>query len=156
MFKDIHRKKLNKVTMIIDKVTQISLHVAARIRQFRVASGMSQEELGDIIGVTFQQIQKYETAKNRVSVNRLYEIAQILEKPLDAFFSGIEADRDYYNYDFTSDKSRSQKMRKNDKDLRNLVSAFNRIENQAVKKNLIALANSVAKPKRRRIKHSYS
>jgi transcriptional regulator with XRE-family HTH domain len=60
--------------------------VAARIRALRLARGMSQAELGGRIGVTFQQVQKYETGVNRIGAGRLQRIAEIFDVPLAALF----------------------------------------------------------------------
>ena len=59
--------------------------IGGRIRLARKALGMSQSALSDKLGVTFQQVQKYERGSNRVAVTRLCEIARILEKPIDFF-----------------------------------------------------------------------
>lgn len=142
--------------MLLDKITPIDVHIAARLRQFRLTAGMSQDKLGELTGVTFQQIQKYEKAKNRISASRLFEFAQLLEKPVSAFFEGIKADRTYYNYDFSTDKQQSKKLIEFDKELLPLVRAFKRIENVQSKRNLVALAVSISEPKEKKVKHRYS
>jgi transcriptional regulator with XRE-family HTH domain len=65
-------------------------HVAKRIRMARKARGMSQTEFGDPLGISFQQIQKYESGKNRVSAGRLFEMANLLEVDISYFFEGLE------------------------------------------------------------------
>jgi transcriptional regulator with XRE-family HTH domain len=142
--------------MLLDKITPIDVHIAAKLRQFRLVAGMSQDKLGELTGVTFQQIQKYEKAKNRISASRLFEFAQLLEKPVNAFFEGIKADRTYYNYDFSTDKQQSKKLIEFDKELLPLVRAFKRIENVQSKRNLVALAVSISEPKEKKVKHRYS
>jgi transcriptional regulator with XRE-family HTH domain len=62
--------------------------VGRNIRVHRLASGLTQEELGEKLGVTFQQVQKYEKGTNRVGSGRLYQIAQILAVPVTSFFAG--------------------------------------------------------------------
>lgn len=69
----------------------IDKHVGDRIRVRRVQLGMSQERLADALGITFQQVQKYEKGTNRVSVGRLHQIASALEVPLDYFYGDIGA-----------------------------------------------------------------
>ena len=64
----------------------IDRHVGARIRDLRLALGMSQETLGGAIGVSFQQVQKYEKGSNRVSASRLWRIGKVLGAPVQAFF----------------------------------------------------------------------
>lgn len=67
----------------------IDVHVGARIRQRRVAMGMSQEKLGGALNVTFQQIQKYERGTNRVGASRLYDLCRVFDVPADYFFEGL-------------------------------------------------------------------
>ncbi|OFW80463.1 MAG: hypothetical protein A2887_04425 [Alphaproteobacteria bacterium RIFCSPLOWO2_01_FULL_40_26] len=142
--------------MICDKITPVDHHIAKRLRELRRAFGMSQDKLGELVGLTFQQIQKYETAKNRVSASKLFEIAQIIECPLSAFFQGIKADRMYYNYDFAGEKELHKKSQKIEKELLPLIQAFRRIEDNYAKQHLTALAKAIAKPKPKKIKHCYS
>lgn len=68
--------------------TQTDLLVGQNIRVHRVANGLTQGQLGSQLGLTFQQVQKYETGKNRVNAGRLYQIAELLGVPVKAFFKG--------------------------------------------------------------------
>ena len=70
----------------------IDRHVAARLRALRMARGLSQKDLADAVGTTFQQIQKYESAANRISAGRLYRLAAILDVPVERMFEGIVID----------------------------------------------------------------
>jgi transcriptional regulator with XRE-family HTH domain len=70
------------------KPNPIDVHVGSRIRLRRNMTGMSQEKLGEHLGITFQQIQKYEKGTNRVGASRLQAIASILEVPIAYFFDG--------------------------------------------------------------------
>jgi transcriptional regulator with XRE-family HTH domain len=67
----------------------VDLHVGARIRMRRKLLGISQEKLADGLGLTFQQVQKYERGANRVSASKLYEIARSLQSPVAYFFEGL-------------------------------------------------------------------
>jgi transcriptional regulator with XRE-family HTH domain len=67
----------------------VDRHVGAQIRLRRRSLGMSQSVLADRVGLTFQQIQKYERGANRVSASMLYEIAKALDAPLGDFFEGL-------------------------------------------------------------------
>ena len=69
----------------------IDVHVGSRIRLRRTLLGMSQERLAEAIGLTFQQVQKYEKGANRVSSSRLYDLAGILDVPLAYFFDEMSA-----------------------------------------------------------------
>jgi transcriptional regulator with XRE-family HTH domain len=66
----------------------IDKHVGSRVRMRRMMLGMSQEKLGDAIGLTFQQVQKYEKGSNRIGASRLQQIALILQVPVSFFFEG--------------------------------------------------------------------
>ena len=68
----------------------VDVHVGKRIRHRRWMVGMTQQQLGETVGIKFQQIQKYETGMNRVSASRLWDIAQAMEVPISFFFEGVE------------------------------------------------------------------
>jgi len=67
----------------------VDVHVGRRLRQARFLAGMSQEELGAGIGVSFQAVQKYEHGENRLSASRLYKAARLLERPISFFFEEL-------------------------------------------------------------------
>ena len=67
----------------------IDRHVGNRVRMRRLLIGMSQEKLGEMLGITFQQVQKYAKGSNRVSASRLYYLAQILGVPVQFFFDEL-------------------------------------------------------------------
>ena len=64
----------------------IDIHVGSRVRLKRTMMGLSQEKLGESLGVTFQQVQKYEKGANRIGASRLQQIAAILKTPISFFF----------------------------------------------------------------------
>ena len=67
----------------------VDVHVGRRVRHRRWMVGMTQQQLGDIVGIKFQQIQKYETGMNRISASRLWDIAQALGVSISFFFEGF-------------------------------------------------------------------
>lgn len=69
--------------------TYIDEHIGRRIQLRRNMLGLSQKDLADTCGITFQQIQKYETASNRVSASRLFEIGRVMDTPVSFFFMGL-------------------------------------------------------------------
>lgn len=71
------------------KADEVDRHVGERIRERRIMLGLTQQELAHGIGVTYQQAHKYEQGVNRVSAGRLFEIAKILNTPVEYFFDGI-------------------------------------------------------------------
>src|ERR1700720_3693681 len=66
----------------------VDRYVGSRVRMRRIMLGMSQEKLGDALGLTFQQVQKYEKGTNRVGASRLQQIAEILQVPVSFLFGG--------------------------------------------------------------------
>ncbi|AYE86877.1 MAG: helix-turn-helix transcriptional regulator [Sulfitobacter sp.] len=68
----------------------VDVHVGKRIRQRRWLTGMTQQKLAELVGIKFQQIQKYETGANRVSASRLWDIADALGVPVSFFFEGLK------------------------------------------------------------------
>lgn len=71
----------------------VDVHVGARVRMRRMLIGMSQEKLGESLGLTFQQVQKYEKGSNRIGASRLYQIGSVLGVPIEFFFEGLERDQ---------------------------------------------------------------
>src|ERR1700731_4074916 len=72
-----------------DKPNPIDVHVGTRVRLRRTLLGMSQEKLGDALGLTFQQVQKYERGANRIGASRLYDLSRVLDVPVSFFFDDI-------------------------------------------------------------------
>jgi transcriptional regulator with XRE-family HTH domain len=73
-----------------DKPNPIDIHVGSRIRLRRNMLGLSQEKLGEAIGLTFQQVQKYERGANRVGASRLHELSRVLDVPVSFFFDAMD------------------------------------------------------------------
>jgi len=115
----------------------IDVMVGKRIRLRRVQLGLSQTELGQKLGVTFQQIQKYENGANRVSCSRLYETSVALEVPISFFFmdsanAGLElAVAEQFDVPDLKDGI-------------HLMTAFRQIPNIAIRKSFIAFVESLA------------
>lgn len=109
----------------------IDRHVGERIRRRRVMLGLTQEQLGDALGISYQQIQKYETGANRVSAGRLYKISQILETPIGNLFDGLGAPMP----DDISAGSRH---------VIELVRAFSRIQDDKVRGSVMSLVRTLA------------
>lgn len=70
----------------------VDVHVGKRIRQRRWLAGMTQQRLAELVGIKFQQIQKYETGANRVSASRLWDIADALDVDVSFFFDGLKSE----------------------------------------------------------------
>ncbi len=67
----------------------VDIHVGARVRQRRVLLGMNQTKLGDALGMSFQQVQKYERGTNRISASRLYDLSRVLDVSIEHFFEDM-------------------------------------------------------------------
>ena len=80
------------MTRTTAKTQDTDRHVGGRIRERRIMLGLTQQQLADLIGVTYQQAHKYERGINRVSAGRLWEIARVLTVPVSYFFDGIDAE----------------------------------------------------------------
>ncbi len=74
----------------------IDVHVGARLRLRRTLLGLSQEKLGEAVGITFQQLQKYERGSNRISASRLFNLSQVLGVPVSFFFDDMPGAEDAY------------------------------------------------------------
>ena len=73
------------------RASSIDAHVGGRVRVRRMILGMSQERLADQLGLTFQQVQKYEKGVNRIGESRLFELARVLEVPVQFFYDDLSA-----------------------------------------------------------------
>jgi transcriptional regulator with XRE-family HTH domain len=122
----------------------IDKHVGSRVRMRRMMLGMSQEKLGDALGLTFQQVQKYEKGSNRIGASRLQQMSQILQVPVAFFFEGAplmpgetsglgEAPSPAYVTEFLATT-----------DGLTLVKAFMRIPNSRLRRRIVELVEEMA------------
>ncbi|MCC3862346.1 helix-turn-helix domain-containing protein [Pseudemcibacter aquimaris] len=80
------------MSMIKSSPDPVDIHVGARVRLRRTLLGMSQEKLGKALGLTFQQVQKYERGANRIGSSRLFQLSRILDVPVSFFFDEMTTD----------------------------------------------------------------
>lgn len=124
----------------------VDIHVGGRLRMRRMLVGMSQEKLGEALGLTFQQVQKYEKGTNRIGASRLYNISQILSVPVNFFFENIpdghgganqfgytENSSDNFAYDFMNSAEGFQ-----------LGQAFSMIKDVRIRRRIIDLVRSLS------------
>ena len=114
----------------------VDQHVASRVRMRRLMLAMSQEKLGDALGLTFQQVQKYEKGANRIGASRLEQISHILQVPVAFFFEGApigSAVSMAQIDDFVSDSDGLRLMR-----------AFMRIDNATLRRRIVKLVQEIA------------
>jgi transcriptional regulator with XRE-family HTH domain len=122
---------------------QIDRHVGGRVRIRRMMIKMSQEKLGDALGLTFQQVQKYEKGTNRIGASRLQQIAGILGVPVDFFFSGApQADAPAEGFGEAAAPSYEADLLSADG--LKLLRAFHLIRDLKVRRRLVELAQALA------------
>lgn len=80
----------DEMTKPVNRGTDVDRFVGGRIRERRVMLGLSQQQMANLIGVTYQQAHKYERGINRISAGRLYEIARVLSVPVSFFYEGLD------------------------------------------------------------------
>lgn len=124
----------------------IDSHVGKRLRIRRKILSMSQTKLGDAIGLTFQQIQKYERGANRIGASRLFELSEVLDVPVSYFFDDLPDDI----VTSTGGRGLGEASSMPSDPLRepislDLVRAYSKIENAATRKSLFNLAKALAK-----------
>lgn len=132
------------------KANAVDAHVGARLKLRRTIVGISQEELAARIGVTFQQVQKYENGANRVSASRLHQVAGILQVPVAWFFADLvkadapaELDGEQPAND-VRDEARDAEAAELDRDTLELVKLFGRIGDVKMRKHLLRIAETLA------------
>ena len=128
----------------------VDVHVGSRVRLRRTLLGLSQEKLGEAVGLTFQQIQKYERGANRIGASRLYQLTRILDVPISFFFDDMPEDvKSGARRPPAGLEDRPQAALEPDpmakRETLELVRAYYRIANPKVRKRLFELAKSLAK-----------
>lgn len=123
----------------------IDKHVGARVRMRRMLAGVSQEKLGEALGLTFQQVQKYEKGANRISASRLQQIAGFLEVPVSFFFDGAPGGEAQPSGGFSDNAAAAyiSDFLASSEGLQ-LGKAFSRIKNAKVRRRIIDMIESIA------------
>lgn len=128
-----------------DRPEPTDVHVGSRIRLRRNMLGLSQEKLGEALGLTFQQVQKYERGANRVGASRLWEMSRILDVPVQFFFDTTDPVRAAPLAGFAeSSQETFDSDLLNRRETRELIGAYYRIDNAAARRRLFDLAKSLA------------
>lgn len=128
-----------------DHPKPVDQHVGSRVRLRRQLLGMSQEALGERIGVSFQQVQKYERGTNRVGASRLVKIADALEVTPSYFFEGLASDKD----ERPKGEDDAITAFLSSREGVSLAAAWVQIEDAETRKSILALVNSLARQTRR-------
>ena len=129
----------------------IDVHVGSRVRLRRTLLGMSQEKLGEALGLTFQQVQKYERGVNRIGASRLFDLARVLDVPIGFFFDdmpdalggGVSTSRRPLGLADSQDAFEDDTLHR--RETLELVRAYYRIGDPQVRKRLVDLARAIGR-----------
>ncbi len=122
----------------------IDIHVGSRVRLRRTLLGMSQEKLGDALGLTFQQIQKYERGANRIGSSRLFKLSQILDVPVSFFFEDMPEEVERANRGLAeapAEPFEADQLSK--RETLELVRSYYRISEPKVRKRIFELVKAI-------------
>lgn len=125
----------------------VDVHVGKRLRLKRTIMGLSQESIGKAIGVTFQQIQKYERGINRMGASRLYDFAKTLNIPVSYFFEGFDDELtiDSAVYGMAEGKAPAfEHEQVSSRETMDIMRAYYKIRNPSVRKRIIELIKAVS------------
>jgi transcriptional regulator with XRE-family HTH domain len=128
----------------------IDVHVGSRVRLRRMLMGISQEKLGQKIGLTFQQVQKYERGANRISAGRLFDLSLVLDVPISFFFDDLPAEAE--KAALMPGAQVPDELPSRDKpsdsiatlETQHLVQSFSQIQDTTVRKRLMELMRSMS------------
>ncbi len=144
-------RKTKGVADLIDK------HVGKQLRNRRILIGLSQEKLAESIGVTFQQVQKYERGTNRLSASRLYTFSNLLDVSIDYFYEGLEnikksgkaigmSDNDQESFDAAISKGKKfDEDIMNKKETIDLIRAYYSVEDEKKRKDILKMVKTMTK-----------
>jgi len=136
---------------LVARPNPIDIHVGSRVRLRRTLLGMSQEKLGEALGLTFQQVQKYERGANRIGSGRLYHLSKVLDVPVSFFFDDLpEAQGGSIGINLSGmsetpvESFEAEAMSR--RETLELVRAYYRIIDPAVRKRVFELVKAIAGP----------
>ncbi len=130
------------------RANSIDESVGSKLRQRRALLGLSQEKLAEQVGITFQQIQKYENGANRISASRLYEFSKVLNIPVTFFFESTEAEQTGVFANGFAESEQDNFIGQDDvlqrKETLELIRTYYSIKSPKVRKDLMKLVKSMA------------
>ncbi len=146
--KDSQRRRSSRGRTPSGKPNPIDVHVGSRVRLRRTLLGMSQEKLGELLGLTFQQVQKYERGANRVGASRLFDLARVLDVPVNFFFDDMSDEVENLSPRLMSglveEPATFETNPTNRRETLDLVRAYYRIVDPQVRRRVLDLAKALA------------
>lgn len=124
------------------RTNYIDTYIGKHLKNRRLFLGLSQQDLGQAVDVSVQQIQKYEKATNRISGSKLYSFSKLLNIPLTDFFKGVDEDANFMSEDQQSFLSENPNIP--ERELLLLIKSFNKISDPTVRRKIIELSRSLA------------
>jgi len=128
----------------VGRPNPVDIHVGGRVRLRRTLLGMSQEKLADALGLTFQQVQKYERGANRIGASRLHQLSRILEVPVAFFFEEMGSSPAPNAQPADSDAGSFEHDPMTKRETLELVRAYYRIPDEKVRKRIFEMVKAVA------------
>lgn len=121
----------------------VDSHVGSRVRLRRTLLGMSQEKLGNAVGLTFQQIQKYERGLNRIGSSRLYQFSKVLDVPVAFFFDEMPGDMGSQPSLASQVQQATYDENMSRRETLELVRAYYKVENRNTRKRIYELVKAI-------------
>lgn len=131
---------------MISKPDPIDVHVGSRVRLRRTLLGLSQQKLGDALGLTFQQIQKYERGANRIGASRLYRLSRILDVDVTYFYEDMPAEVKKGTKGLAEAAGKDfEAERLSKRETLELVRAYYRVTDRKIRKRIFELIKAIAR-----------
>lgn len=127
----------------LGKPNPIDIHVGSRIRGRRMTLGMSQAKLGEALGLTFQQVQKYERGTNRVGSPRMFVLARTLDVPIAYFFEAMGSDKSTWPAPLSDSSGANDHDPMARRETLELVRAYYKITDERVRKRLFEMTKAI-------------
>lgn len=125
------------------RLDPIDAHVGGRVRLRRTLLGMSQEKLGQAVGLTFQQIQKYERGLNRIGSSRLFQFSRVLDVPVSFFFDDMQLDQGKPRVDVATTGMDDDDDSLSRRETLELIRAYYRITDRGMRRRVYELIKAI-------------
>ena len=119
-----------------NKITETNKQIGANLKRLRLLAGLSQKQISGILGITYQQVQKYETGKSRLSIMSLHTLQQFYDVPFESFFDGIKPDLSRSDYSILP-----RQLPEFDDDTIKICRQISKIKDKPLKKKIIHIIN---------------